>query len=173
MNRRFVISSIVLVFTLWTLPVSAQVIEQTFSEDIANFKISTPNPLWKFAPRSISPGIVRANLRFETPVEHFVPNATVQVTPLPDEKTTLEALVEKDLASLADSVEVEKKSTVEHRGITGYEIWLYDKKTDLKFQQWVFLAKGKTFVITCAAKKSSFPRFEEDFKMILNSFEIL
>ncbi len=151
----------------------SQILEQTISEDIAEFKISTPGPRWIIAPRSVSPGPVRATLRFESPVNQFIPNVTVRVLALEDPKIPLEQWIERDLKELPSFIEIEEKRDIRHYGNPGYEIILYDPGSEILFQQWVFLAKGKSFVITCAVKKVSFERFAEDFKKILNSFEII
>ena len=69
-------------------PALSQVLEQTFSESLADFKISSPNPKWSFAPRSITPGPIRATLRFFSVVDRFVPNVTVQVMARPEPAPT-------------------------------------------------------------------------------------
>jgi len=164
---------LILSLSLISVQALAQILEQTFSDSVAQFKISTPNPRWFLAPRSVTPGPTRATLRFEVPVYQFVPTVTVRVLPLVKEKTTLDPWIEADLKDLPDNIIVEKKEKIKHKGREGYEIWFREKGSDLKFQQWVFLAEGKSYVITCAAKTPSFPRFAEEFKKILNSFEIL
>ena len=151
---------------------SAQVLEQTFSENLADFSISTPNAKWFLAPRSVAPGPVRATLRFQTPVDKFSPNATVRVTPLAQKDATAEKIVEQDLKSLPASIKILEKGPVEQEPLKGYQVKFIDEKAQIQFLQWIFIAKGKSFVITCAAKVSSAPRFEEDFKKILTSFKI-
>jgi len=175
MIRLQVISIIILLLTLGLFQppsLRAQVLKQSFSESLADFKISTPSAQWLFAPRSIAPGAILATLRFESAVNKFFPNVTVRVLPLFDKKIELEKWVTEDLSQLPDDVKVVEKKKITHQGIPGFQIQLREDKNDLHFLQWVFLAKEKSFIITCTTKTSNFGHFLGDFKKILNSFEI-
>lgn len=156
----------------WPQAVPAQVLQQTFSDSLANFSISSPNDQWYFTPRSITPGPVRATLRFQVPVDKFVPNVTVRVIPVRDPNLKLKDLVEEDMNSLPKGVEVQTKKEIKHGKLEGYEIQIKDPQAKVQFLQWIFLAKGKSFVITGAATESAWPRVEGDIKKILNSFKI-
>ena len=175
MFRTFVLFLILFFLSLAIfLPEEAktQILEQTFTENLADFKISTPNHNWYFVPRTAVPGPLRATIRFKFPVNKFVPNTTVQVAALPKKNVNLEKWVQESLSGLPPQVEVQKKKKINHKGVAGYEVRILDPKSETTFLQRSFFDKGKSFVITCTAKTSSFPRFEEEFKMILNSFEI-
>jgi len=171
-------SILLLIFLIWvslsffTSNGVAQVLEQTFSENLADFEISTINPKWYFAPRSVSPGPVRATIRYKTPVNRFTPSVVVQVVALPNKKITLEKFVKKDIDSLPKHVEVINQTPIKHEGVKGLQLGFKDKENQIQFLQWVFLSKGKSFVVTCASKIPDYPHFEPDFKMILNSFRI-
>jgi hypothetical protein len=160
------------VFVAWPLSSFSQILEQTFSENLADFSISTPNPQWTFAPRSITPGPLRATLRFQTSVDQFIPNVTVRVTAVFNPQTKLKDLIEEDLKGLPQEIEILSKETIRQGSVEGFEIQLRDPKAGVRFIQWIFLAKDKNFVVTGAAKESAWPRFEGDIKKILNSFEI-
>jgi photosystem II reaction center protein PsbP len=151
---------------------SGQVLEQTFSENLADFSISTPNAQWTFAPRSITPGPLRATLRFQSSVDQFVPNVTVRVTASTNPQTLLKDIIANDLKALPQEVEILSKKSIRHDSVEGYEIEMRDMKARVLFIQWIFLANGKIFVVTGAAKESTWPRFEGDMKKILNSFQI-
>lgn len=164
---------LILMVLVWGRPTPcfAIILNESFSEDLAGFSITSPNPDWKFAPRSVAPGPVRATLRFKTSVDKFVPNVTVQVVFL-NKKVPLEKWVEEDLSKLPKTMKVEEKKPIDHNGRKGFEIVFMDEASKLMFKQWIFLAKERSYVITCATKASTYPRFAEEFKMILNSFEI-
>jgi hypothetical protein len=155
-------------------PASAtgQVLEQTFSENLAEFSISTPNERWTFAPRSITPGTLRATLRFQTPVDQFIPNVTVRVMPVYNPQTQLKDVVEEDLKAMPAEVEILSQEPMKHGSWEGFEIQMRDPKAQVRFLQWIFLAKGKNFMITGVAKESAWSRLEGDIKKILNSFQI-
>lgn len=150
----------------------AQILEQTFSENIADFSISTPNSQWFFTPRSITPGPLRATLRFQSPINKFVPNVTVRVRPVADPKAKLKEWVEEDLKHLPKEMQIIEKKQISHQNWNGFQIQMIDPHEKMHFLQWVFLEKGKNFVVTGVAKESSWPRVGGDIKMILNSFEI-
>lgn len=150
----------------------SQVLEQTFSENVADFTISTPNEQWFLVPRSVDPGPVRATLRFETPVDKFTPNATVRVSPLIQKDLTAKKMVDRDLKKLPPTIKILEKKQVEQGGHKGYQVIFIDETAHIQFWQRVFVAKDKSFVITCATRVSTVPRFEEDFKKILTSFKI-
>ena len=166
----------ILIFCTWICasphPVSAQILEQTFSENLADFSISTPSPQWNFAPRSITPGVLRATLRYQTSVDQFIPNVTVRVTAAVNPETKLKDLIEEDLKGLPQKIEVLSKDPIHQGTIDGYEVQMRDPKAQVRFIQRIFLAKEKNFVLTGAAKETTWPRFEGDIKKILNSFEI-
>jgi hypothetical protein len=105
-------------------------------------------------------------------VDQFIPNVTVQVTAVYDPKTQLKELVENDLKAMPPEMEILSQTSIKHDSTDGFEIQMRDPKAQIRFLQWIFLAKGKNFVITGAAKESAWPRLEGDIKKILNSFEI-
>ncbi|HCU25187.1 MAG TPA: hypothetical protein DF383_09225 [Deltaproteobacteria bacterium] len=162
-----------ILLSLWAFPVSAQILEQTFTDEAAEFKISTPDAHWHFLPRGSVPGEIRATLRYEAPVHQFIPNATVRVETLGNPKLGAEKLLEKSLKTFPDSVELIEKNALNHRGISGYEILLHDRNSKAVFHQWLFAAKGKIFLVTCTANVESYTRMRQDFQKILDSFEIL
>jgi len=164
---------LLLLLLLWVAPLSAQVLEQSFIDSDASFKISTPNAQWTFDPRGTDPGPVRLTMRFESPVHQFVPNATVRVQDLDSPKVKLERVLKQDLAALPESVELVEKKKILRPNLEGYQILLHDKNSEVVFQQWFFVAKGKSFVITCTANTESYTRMRRDFQKILDSFEIL
>ena len=149
-----------------------QVLQQTFSETLAEFSISTPDEKWHFMPRSLIPGPLRATLRFQSAVDQFIPNVTVRVTAVHTPQTNLKELVEEDLKEFPPEMEILGQSSIKHGPWEGYEIQMRDPKSQIRFLQWIFLAKGKNFLVTGAAKESAWPRLEGDIKKILNSFEI-
>ena len=168
--------SIFLMFSgicLGSVTVQAQILQQTFSESAADFEISVPNNDWLFQPRSITPGTLRATIRFKSAVNQFVPNVTVRVNLIPQKDMTLDKLIEGDLKELPQRVEIKNKEKFKHEGNTGYRMTLTDPQLELTFFQWVFLKKGKSFVVTAAAKTASLPRLKEDLEKILNSFKLL
>lgn len=151
----------------------AQILEQSFTDSDAGFKISTPNGDWTFVPRGTDPGPLRVTIRYEFPVHQFVPNVTVRVDDLPQPKTKLESFVKSDLASLPESVEVVEKKKLPTSGREGYHVLLHDKDARVVFHQRIFVAKGKSYVLTCSANTDSYTRMRKDCQKILDSFEIL
>jgi hypothetical protein len=158
--------------TSWPGVSAGQVLQQTFSENLAEFSISSPDERWHFTPRSVTPGPLRATLRFQSAVDQFVPNVTVRVTGLPNPQVKLADLVEEDIKTLSSEVEILSQGPIKHGAFDGFEIQMRDAKIQVRLVQWIFLGKGKNFVITGAAKESAWPRLEGDIKKILNSFEI-
>ena len=151
----------------------AQILEQSFTDSDAGFKISTPNGQWAFVPRGTDPGPVRITIRYESPVNQFVPNVTVRVGDLDNPKTKLESFVKQDLAQLPESVEVVEKKKLPTAGREGYHVLLHDKEARVVFHQRIFVAKGKSYVLTCSANTDSYTRMRKDCQTILDSFEIL
>ena len=153
-------------------PLQAQVLEQSFSDTEAGFRISTPSNHWRLEPRGIDPGPLRAMIRFETAVDQFVPNVTVQVSALDSPGLNAEDFLREGLAALPSSVEVLERKKLKS-AIPGYELLLHDTANRKVFQQRFFVAKGKSFVITCTSDKESYSRMQRDFQKILDSFAIL
>jgi len=166
-------AALLLAFLVWASPLPAQVLEQSFTDSDASFKISTPNAQWSFEPRGTDPGPLRLTMRFESPVHQFVPNATVRVQDLDSPKVKLDRVLKTDLAALPEDVELVEKKKIVRPNLEGYQIVLHDKKSEVVFHQWFFVAKGKSFVITCTANTESYTRMRRDFQKILDSFEIL
>ncbi len=151
----------------------AQVLQQTFTDTLANFKISTPDSRWIFEPRGMDPGSIKLTMRFESPLHQFVPNVNVRVFPLADPEAKLNDWIAEELKNLPEKLQLVEKKQISHRGMPGYEIQLKEPERDILFRQWFFLSKGQSFVITCTAKSDSFPRMTVDFDKILKSFEII
>ncbi len=151
----------------------SQVLEQTFSDSDAHFKISTPDAHWNFGPRERDEKTFKLLMRYESPVDNFIPNVTVQVQTAPEDGKDLKSWVEKDLENLPKGIELTQKKKISHRDLVGYEVTLRQREMGVLFQQWFFLAKGHHFVLTCTAKETSFGRMGKDFEKILNSFEII
>lgn len=151
----------------------AQILEQTFREDAAKFQITTPNADWNFAPRSIAPGAIRATVRYKAKVDQFTPNVTVRVGLLPGEDWSLDKLLERDLSDLPDHIKVTEKKKFTHDGHAGYSLGYEDPKNNLIFFQWIFIQKGKTYVITAASRPTTLPLVEADLKKIMASFKFL
>jgi hypothetical protein len=164
---------LLLLLLVWATPVSAQILEQSFTDSDASFRISTPNAQWTIDPRGTDPGPVRLTMRFESPVHQFVPNATVRVQDLDSPKIKLDKILKQDLDALPASVELVEKKKILRPNLEGYQILLHDKNSEVVFHQWFFVAKGKSFVITCTANTESYTRMRKDFQKILDSFEIL
>lgn len=154
-------------------PLQGQILEQSFTDSEAGFKISTPSGQWAFVPRGIDPGPVRLTIRYESPVHQFVPNVTVRVQDLEDPKTKLEAFLQQDLASLPENVELVEKKKLPSEGRGGYHVLLHDKAAQVVFHQRVLVAKGRSYVLTCSANTESYTRMRQDCQKILDSFEIL
>lgn len=150
-----------------------QVMEQTFREDVAKFQITAPNPDWRLAPRSVSPGPIRASIRYKIPVDQFTPNVTVRVGLLPGEDWTLERLLKKDLQDLPEHIQVKKKEKMTHDGKPAYSLTFEDPKNNLVFFQWLFIVDNKTYVITAASRPATLPMVEGDLKKIMKSFQFL
>ncbi|MFO1463501.1 MAG: hypothetical protein U1F66_06960 [bacterium] len=153
-------------------PLRAQVLEQTFNDEEAFFRISTPNGQWSFDPRGVDPGPLRLTIHYEAPVYQFVPNVTVRVQELDSPKTKLERFLKQDLAALPATVELVEKKKIVHAGLDGYQVVLHDKESKAVFHQWIFIAKGRSFVITCTSNVESYTRMRKDFLKILESFEV-
>lgn len=166
---------IALLFSLVLIsgPLRAQILEQSFTDSEAGFKISTPGGQWAFVPRGIDPGPVRLTIRYEAPVHQFVPNVTVRVQELDEPKTKLEAFLKQDLAALPESVEVVEKKKLPLGGREGYHVLLHDKASRVVFHQRVLVAKGRSYVLTCSAHAESYTRMRKDCQKILESFELL
>lgn len=154
-------------------PAAAQVLEQTFSDSLAQFKVSTPNHHWKLEPRGIDPGDSKLTVRFEAPLHQFVPNVTVRVVEKVDPEKKLGDWVEEEIKGLPQGWEVMEKKDITHRGMKGVELVFKETSAGILFRQRFFLAKGNSYVLTCTAKEASVPRVEGDFIKILNSFEII
>jgi len=151
----------------------SEILEQSFSDSDAKFKITAPSEHWKINPRGSDPGSERLTIRFESALNQFVPNVTVQVLPLLDPKTRLDDYWEGELKKIPEKVEVLEKKPITHLGHKGYELRLKFPAQNIVFYQWIFLAKGRSYVVTCTAKEEALPRVLADFNKILNSFEIL
>lgn len=164
---------LLLAIFLGTPTTQAQILKQTFSETAAEFEISVPNNDWLFEPRSLTPGSLRATIRFKSPINQFVPNVTVRVNLIPQKEITLDRLIQEDLKDLPSRVKVAKKEKFKHKGNAGYRLTFIDPQLQVTFFQWIFLKEGKSFVVTAAAKTSSLPRLKEDLEKILNSFKLL
>lgn len=150
-----------------------QVMEQTFREDAAKFQITAPNPDWRLAPRSVTPGAIRASIRYKIPVDQFTPNVTVRVGLLPGEDWTLDRLLEKDLKDLPEHIQVKEKKKITHDGKKAYSLTFEDPKNKLVFFQWIFIVENKTYVITAASRPATLPMVEGDLKKIMKSFQFL
>ncbi|HEX5033324.1 MAG TPA: hypothetical protein VFW62_02485 [bacterium] len=162
---------LILLFAAPTL--QAQVLEQSFSDSEAGFRISTPSGQWHLEPRGVDPGPIRAMIRFESALDQFVPNVTVRVTELEDPKIKAEQALRQDLESLPPNVEVLERKKLQAGAVPGFELLIHDPNNRKVFQQRFFIAKGKSFVITCTSDKESYSRMRRDFQKILDSFAIL
>lgn len=160
-------------FILALTPLRAQVLEQSFSDSEAGFSIATPSGQWHLEPRGIDPGPLRAMIRFESAVDQFVPNVTVRVTELVDGAAKPEQALQEELGALPPTVEVLERKKLQVNGGQGYELLIHDTANRKVFQQRFFVAKGKSFVITCTSDKESYSRMRRDFQKILDSFAIL
>jgi hypothetical protein len=147
-------------------------LEQSFSDTLARFKVSLPNHHWKLVPRGIDPGDSKLTIRFESSLNQFVPNVNVRMTENVDPAKVSE-WIETELKGLPPGWEVREKKVVSHRGLQGFEILFKDPQNAVLFHQRFFPANGNLYVLTCTAKEASYPRVEEDFLKILNSFEII
>ena len=137
--------SIWVLSALWILsglPAAAQTVEETFSEDISKFKITAPNSQWKFTPRSVSPGPIRATPRFIYPVNRFLPNVTVRVLALPSSITQLNQFVEDDLKEMPKEIEVVEKSPF---SIEGWKVLrsVFSRNYGQKVSLWRLKGPGK------------------------------
>ncbi len=150
-----------------------QVLEQTFREDAAKFQISTPNADWRLAPRTITPGAIRATIRYKNTVDQFTPNVTVNVGLLPNESWSLDQLIKKDLDDLPGHIKVTERKKFQHHGHEGFQMKLEDPQNNLVFFQWTFIQNAKTYVITAASRPSTLPLVESDLNKIMQSFNFL
>jgi len=155
-----------------SIPLRAQVLEQTFDDSDAFFRISTPNQHWSFEPRGTDPGAVRLTIHYESAVDQFVPNVTVRVQELDYPKMKLETLLRRELASLPATVDLIEKKKITHGNLEGFQIVLHDKDSKVVFHQWIFIAKGRSYVITCSSNKETYTRMRPDFLKILESFVV-
>ncbi len=169
MKKIFPIFCLVL---LCSVPLGAQVLEQTFDDSDAFFKISTPNEHWSFEPRGIDPGQVRLTIRYDSAVDQFVPNVTVRVQTVDSPKVKLEALLRRELNLLPEGVDLVEKKKITHGNLDGFEVVMHDKQSKVVFHQWIFIAKGRSYVITCSSNKETYTRMRPDFLKILESFAI-
>lgn len=150
-----------------------QVLEQTFTDAVANFKISTPNSQWHLEPRGSAPGAQRAVILFESALHQFVPNVTVRVLAVTGEPQKLEDWFQKELQSLPSALQIQDQKKITLGGLKGFEVAMKDPNSHVLFLQWFFLTKDRSYVITCTAKEDSYPRLLKDFRQILNSFQII
>jgi hypothetical protein len=150
-----------------------QVLEQTFSDEVAGFKISTPNSRWHFEPRGSAPGAQRAMILFESPLHQFLPNVSVRLTETLDTKTSLEDFFQKEQEALPSTVQILEKKKISRGQAKGYELSWKDPASGILFLQWFFLVNQRQYILTCAAKEESYPRVLPDFRLILNSFQLL
>lgn len=167
---RFLFGSFLIL--LLASPIQAQVLEQSFSDSDAGFRISTPNGQWHLEPRGSAPGSLRALIRFESALDQFVPNVTVQVSEAESEAKA-EEILREGVESLPSTIEVLERKKLKMGEAAGFELLLHDTANHKVFQQRFFVAKGKTFVITCTSDKESYSRMLRDFQKILDSFAIL
>jgi hypothetical protein len=163
----------ILVLLFVAAPLKAQVLEQSFSDSEAGFRISTPSGQWHLEPRGVDPGPLRAMIRFESALDQFVPNVTVRVTELESPNVKAEQALRQDLEALPPSIEILERKKLQAGEVSGFELLLHDSANRKVFQQRFFVAKGKSFVITCTSDKESYSRMRRDFQKILDSFAIL
>jgi len=172
-HGRFLIWFAVLI--CWAAPAGsrAQVLEQTFSDTLAGFKISTPNQEWNLEPRGTDPGEWKLTLRFQYALHQFTPNVTVKVIDSPGISGKTSDALDEAVAQLPKSWSVVEKKPITLRNAKGVELKLKETDTKLQFLQWFFHVKDKIFIVTCTAKEDSYPRVQDDFIKILHSFEII
>ena len=163
----------ILILLLTAASLRAQVLEQSFSDTEAGFRISTPSGQWHLEPRGIDPGPLRATIRFESALDQFVPNVTVRVTELQSPEVKAEQALRADLESLPPNIEILERKKLQAGQVAGFELLLHDPANRKVFQQRFFVAKGKSFVITCTSDKESYSRMRRDFQKILDSFALL
>lgn len=165
-------------FLIWifgfTSSAQCSVLQQTFEDSAAGFSITMPSG-WVMEPSALMPGPIRATLKFKVPVDQFTPNVTVRVGLLLKERMTLESLVaaeRKVLSKKLKFLEEVNISAMSDYWPTGHQWKWEDPKLELVFLQRFFVLAGKSYVLTAAAKKKSWPRFQKDFEQIFNSFQL-
>jgi len=163
-----VLASVVLPGTI-----RAQILEQTFSDSLAGFKISTPNQSWNLEPRGTDPGELKLTLRFQFALHQFTPNVTVRVIDSPGFTGKAVDVLDEAVQQLPPTWSVLEKKMITVKNLKGVELKLKEAETQLRFQQWFFHVKDRIYVVTCTAKEDSYPRVQEDFIKILHSFEII
>jgi len=155
------------------LAAHAEVLEQSYTDSLAQFKVSTPSARWKLSAPGSDPGSDRVAIRFESAVNQFVPNVTVRVEALLDPKSKLEDFCEEETKKLPEKIQLLGKKSITSHGVKGCEVQMKDSEHNFIFYQWVFFSKGKSYFLTCTSKEESFPLVQSDFMKILNSFEFL
>lgn len=150
-----------------------KVLGQSFEDSAAGFAISIPSG-WVMEPRSITPGPLRAKLRFEAPVDQFIPNVSVRVSLLA-ESQNLKNFIQNERSTLPKKLKLlEEKPIPKDPGYwpEGYQWKLLDPKLGVIFLQRFFVLGDKSYVITAAAKESTWKRFGKDIQAIFYSFQL-
>lgn len=164
---------VLLLGTSFVRPANAQVLEQSFSDTVAGFKISTPNSRWSFEPRGSAPGPQRAVIIFESSLHQFVPNVSVRVTQTLDANQEVDDFFQKEIEGLPPTAQILTKKKINLGTLKGQELSWKEPDSGVLFLQWFFVSKQRQFILTCAAKEDSYTRLLPDFRLILNSFQLL
>lgn len=138
------------------------------------FRIACPDSGWALTDTT---GIqeVLVIIRSEKTTEDFVPNVTVAIEPL-SFMMTAEEYGKKNLRSLKTQeyeIMSNEKRVIHHNVL--YELHCLHQDTEpiLRFRQLCLVRERIGFIITCTAPERCYHRYENDFKLIVNSFRFI
>jgi len=138
------------------------------------FRLASPDSGWILTDETGIPEVL-LTIKSKKMIEDFIPNVTVAIEPL-SMMMTAEEYGQRNLRSLkSQGYEIisSEKRVIHHNLFCDLHCLHQDTQPILRFRHLCLVKNRVGFIITCTAPENCYHMYENDFKLIVNSFRFM